>query len=211
MPLTPKSCFELEQIQQGAGREQGSNSYKQNRTTEPQYQVHWAGWKQKGAWYSLYSLQLGEDRRRLYATKKHRPHFFPKWTCKNICWFSLNPCKRGKPLLIPLSSSPPKKARCSSTALQNTGLESSSKPQLQHRPTGAHCLPDDGYELRHGQLLGNKKLGFVQERKVFLFMVSLNNYLFQLESRLAKPKPPRGWSILPPTLRRFREDPNASF
>lgn len=126
--------------------------------------------------------------------------FFPKCTCENICLFSLNTCKRGKPLLTPLSSSPPKKASCSSTALENTCLESSSKPQPQHRPKGACYLPDDGYELCHGQLLGNKKLGFVQERKVFLFMVSFNNYLFQLESHLARPKPSRSLPPSPPTL-----------
>lgn len=51
------------------------------------------------------------------------------------------------------------------------------RAQLLRSPAGAHP-PDDGNELRHAQLLGNKKLGFVQERKVFLFMVSLNNYLF---------------------------------
>lgn len=39
-------------------------------------------------------------------------------------------------------------------------------------------LPDDGDELRHGQLLGDEKLGFVQQGKVFLFLVSFNDYLF---------------------------------
>lgn len=34
MPLALKSCFELEQIQQGAVREQGSKCYKQNRTEQ---------------------------------------------------------------------------------------------------------------------------------------------------------------------------------
>lgn len=66
---------------------------------------------------------------------------------------------------------------------------------MELQPTSIHYPPDDGYELCHGQLLGNKKFGFVQERKVFLFMISLNNYLFQLESHLAKPKIPSSLSL----------------
>lgn len=65
-----------------------------------------------------------------------------------------------------------------SSTLGNAFLGTSRQAQVQLQPTSIHYPPDDGYELRHGQLLGNQKLGFVQDRKVFLFMVSLNNYLF---------------------------------
>jgi len=61
--------------------------------------------------------------------------------------------------------------------MRSSAADSGMKPQLQRRPTGAHHPPDDGDELRHGQLLGNKKLGFVQERKVLLLVVPLNNDL----------------------------------
>lgn len=44
--LTFKSCSELEQIQLGAVREQGSDSHMQNKIIEPQYPVHEAGREQ---------------------------------------------------------------------------------------------------------------------------------------------------------------------
>lgn len=75
---------------------------------------------------------------------------------------------------------PPTKGSKKSPAahLGNTFPGNSGQAQVQIQTSSMHYPPDDGYELCHGQLLGNQKLGFVQERKVFLFMVSLNNYLF---------------------------------
>lgn len=123
--------------------------------------------------YSLFSLQLG--RRGLWVQKT--PTFFPQvhlWKHLLIVFEHLLE-REAITLPTPLTSYPPKAARCPQQHI-STLKYLLGEEELQ--PTSTHYPPDDGYELCHSQLLGNQKLGFVQERKVFLFLVSLNNYLF---------------------------------
>lgn len=100
--------------------------------TEPQYQVHQAERKQEPDKLFIHCRWGAE--RRLYESNRQTTFFSPDTPEKTPAGFSSNTCKRVEPLLTPLSSSPPKTARCSSTVLANTCLETSSKCQLQHRP-----------------------------------------------------------------------------
>lgn len=134
-------------------------------------------WGRKRVWYSLSFTTVrekGED----YEPKKG--HIFPPSAPVKTSFDCLQTLARERSHYITktLSSYPPKAGRCPQqhTRKYLPGEQQPSPGTAQ--PTSTHHSPDDGYELCHGQLFGNQKLGFVQERKVFLFMVSLNNYLF---------------------------------